>query len=472
MKATHRSTFSVSIDSSKKFARLSGDFNPLHTDAFVARRTRFGETVVHGVHLLLLALDALARDGYLSTDDLKSLSATFNDAVLTGQSVSVLSEIDADGIHLRAESRNRFVFSASLEPAARTKHQPEFADEEFAPMRPIDSTFPPSTCEGNAALRLSRTLFAELFPSLCSMSSKWAGDLLGTTQIVGMHCPGLHSIYSGLKLHQNVQPSMHRAIMRYRVTGLEHRFHMLRIEVSGCYLGGVIECFYRPRPIVQPSIIEVARTVRTDEYVGNRVLIIGGSRGLGELTAKITAAGGAEVTITYCRGKADAERVADEACSVGRFCDIQYLDVDTLPVPDWLQQRSFTHVYFFASPSISKSAGAWDDAKFQRFARTYVTSFAHLSEQIIAASKSVFVRFLYPSSIYVARAELGFAEYAVAKAAGEALCDQLRLRHRAQFSYVRLPRMLTDQTNSTTGSDALEPLPTMLGVVRMMHSST
>lgn len=34
------------------FARLSGDFNPIHLDPLAARRTRAGDTVVHGVHML------------------------------------------------------------------------------------------------------------------------------------------------------------------------------------------------------------------------------------------------------------------------------------------------------------------------------------------------------------------------------------------------------------------------------------
>lgn len=43
------------------FARLSGDFNPIHLDPLAARRTRAGDTVVHGVHMLAWSLDRLGR---------------------------------------------------------------------------------------------------------------------------------------------------------------------------------------------------------------------------------------------------------------------------------------------------------------------------------------------------------------------------------------------------------------------------
>src|SRR5229473_7413269 len=43
-----------------RFAVLSGDFNPIHMDPVVARRTQAGAPVVHGIHMLLWLLDTIA----------------------------------------------------------------------------------------------------------------------------------------------------------------------------------------------------------------------------------------------------------------------------------------------------------------------------------------------------------------------------------------------------------------------------
>jgi acyl dehydratase len=43
-----------------RFASVSGDRNPMHVDALLARRTQAGAPVVHGIHLLLWTLDSLA----------------------------------------------------------------------------------------------------------------------------------------------------------------------------------------------------------------------------------------------------------------------------------------------------------------------------------------------------------------------------------------------------------------------------
>lgn len=41
----------------KKFAELSGDYNPAHLDTIGTRRELFGDVVVHGIHAVLRALD-------------------------------------------------------------------------------------------------------------------------------------------------------------------------------------------------------------------------------------------------------------------------------------------------------------------------------------------------------------------------------------------------------------------------------
>ncbi|MDB5460294.1 MAG: putative MaoC-like dehydratase [Caulobacteraceae bacterium] len=43
-----------------RFARISGDFNPIHVDAGFAARTRFGRPVAHGL-LLISILSGLAQ---------------------------------------------------------------------------------------------------------------------------------------------------------------------------------------------------------------------------------------------------------------------------------------------------------------------------------------------------------------------------------------------------------------------------
>ncbi len=49
-------------DEFNRFARLSGDDNPIHVDPEFSARTRFGKTVAHGMFLYSLVCGALAKN--------------------------------------------------------------------------------------------------------------------------------------------------------------------------------------------------------------------------------------------------------------------------------------------------------------------------------------------------------------------------------------------------------------------------
>jgi acyl dehydratase/NAD(P)-dependent dehydrogenase (short-subunit alcohol dehydrogenase family) len=471
--ATFTGDFAVTLSDSAKFARLSGDYNPLHVDPVAARRLRFGGTVAHGIHLILGALDAVAAQGAFAGRDPEALSATFDSPVPNGALVNLKAELEGNKLRVSASTAGQRAFTGAVELRASGSQQSAPHDAEFVQVDPQSVDFPPARSSGSVPVQLSATLLADLFPSLARMADcRWIADLLATTHVVGMHCPGLHSIYSSFHLRR----SRHGAAVataQYRVAGMEHRFQLLKLNFTGACLEGTVETFFRPRPVAQPSMKEVAELVDPRAFSGHRVLVVGGTRGLGELTAKVAAAGGAAVTTTYVRGTDDAARVCAEIQSLGGICMTRYLDVaqlnDSPQASDWLQLAGFTHVYFFASPFIIRNPGRWNADLFARFTGVYVSSFAALVERLLERSRTDRPDFFYPSSIFVTQPQNGFAEYSAAKCAGESLCADLRQRHRLRIVVPRLPRMRTDQTSALTDIGALDPLPVMLEMIGTFH---
>ena len=73
----------------ERFAQLSGDYNPIHVDALAARRLLFGRPVVHGVHVLLWALDGwLQRHGVPIC--LSRVKAAFGSPVFLDEAVELV----------------------------------------------------------------------------------------------------------------------------------------------------------------------------------------------------------------------------------------------------------------------------------------------------------------------------------------------------------------------------------------------
>jgi len=462
----------ISLADSQRFAELSGDFNPLHIDPHRARRTPFGTTVVHGAHVLLSAFEALARQGRLGGMEPEGLTVAFSGPVRTGIPFSLRIQDDTNCLRIQGHCGDDAVLRVTLvlRRAKGTSWVEEAAD--FTAQDPQDPGFPPAVTEGATPLRMNPKTLRALFPALAQLEERsWIADLLATTRIVGMHCPGLHSVFSGMTLHALATTSSTSA-MRFTVSGIDERVRVLRLHVRGARLGGTLDTLFRSRYVQQRPLADLLGEVPREAFREARVLVVGGSRGLGELTAKLITAGGGDVTFTYARGHEEAERIVDETRAVGLRCRAEHMDVldlastrtHRLPLAD------YSHVYFFASPSIRRNPSRWSSELFEQYCAFYVSGFAALVDRLIRerTPRANPLRVLYPSTVFLDRPEPGFLEYVTAKAAGEALCRQLSLKHRMQIATPRLPRVLTDQTSAS--SDAADPLPVLLDVIRAQHA--
>jgi len=237
-------------------------------------------------------------------------------------------------------------------------------------------------------------------------------------------------------------------------------------------LQGRLKAFMRPPPQPQPSLQELSKYVSGDEFKETRSLIIGGSRGLGEVTAKVLAAGGGAVLITYASGLDDAQAISAEINrSTASLCQIQKLDLtndsfDSLDL-DW---NTLNAIYFFATPKIfRKKAGVFDPALFQEFYEFYVKKFYELCvflEKTITSGK---VQVYFPSSVAVVDRPKGMAEYAMAKAAAEILVQEINKEFRkVAVVCTQLPRMSTDQTATILKVAAASNVEILLPLMRSM----
>jgi hypothetical protein len=476
--------FTLTERESWQFARLSGDFNPLHVDPVAARRLQFGGTVCHGVHLVLAALDGAVASGLLSPAQIAGIAALFGASVRTGTQVDLAFAVEADGSRLRmaATTEGRPLFTARLTLSGELPPGPMPADAEpDAPQPPQWAEFPSDPAlplpTSSVPLQVNAALMRDMFPALAGapQGPQIVADLLATTRIVGMSCPGLHSIYSEFKLSRRDPPAVAPATtMPYAVQRADPRFRSVRIGVTGNTMEGTLQAFFRAPPVAQPLLAELRSAVDPQRFAGQRALVVGGSRGLGELVAKLLLAGGAQVTLTYARGQADADRICQEAAALGLAASSLALDLGTdLPpaLARHMADAGLTHLYHFATPQIARNAtGHWSQRLFEEFCKFYVRGFADVARAAAStASRSRPLSVLYPSTVFLDQPEKGFAEYCAAKAAGEAVCDHLGLEPGLAVFRPRLPRLQTDQNSSFLGVEGAAPLAVMLRVLEDMH---
>jgi MaoC like domain/short chain dehydrogenase len=457
-----------------RFARMTGDFNPVHMDPVAARRTQPGAPVVHGIHVLLWMLDTIAHH-LPGLPPIVTLRTRFLRFIYVDDAAVLVHRRDAHSLtdeiwvggNLALRTHIGFTPPDPVRPASPLHGQPWIS--------PGDSALGPTLEEmaslsGQLSMAQPTQEIADAFPAAHSLVGGRRVAALGAcSRLVGMICPGLHSVFAGLHL-MVCDDCNHTPALAFAVTAVQPRLRVVREAVYGGGLTGTLESFVRPPPVRQSAMESIGSVVDADEFVGASALIVGGSRGLGEVTAKLITAGGGRVTITYASGRSDAQAVAAEINAWGGDATILHYDVLRDPGTQLAHLKADpTHLYYFATPPIRRgNTGTFDDGNFQEFISYYIEGFYSLCEALARGGKSFSV--YYPSSSFVENTPGGLLEYAMAKVAGEVLCARMpAILNTIAVVTTRLPPLLTDQTAGLLGSKAGDPVSTMLPVVRAVQ---
>jgi NAD(P)-dependent dehydrogenase (short-subunit alcohol dehydrogenase family) len=321
-------------------------------------------------------------------------------------------------------------------------------------------------------IQLNAADFAAEFPQSHELLGKERfAAVCALSYFVGMVCPGLHSMFSSLRFDLK-DPSQGNGSLAFVVRRYDRRVGLFEISFHGC-IEGALKAFIRPPSQLQPSLAELERHVVAEEFRGSRSLIIGGSRGLGEITAKVLAAGGGDVIVSYASGAEDARMVCDEINSAGKGrCETVKFDL-TVDTPGSMDVDCSTldAVYFFATPRIfRKKAATFMPSLFQEFSTFYVEKFHELCAHLQAAAGTRTIRVFFPSSIAVAERPRGMTEYSMAKAAAEILIQDInRAYGNVSVTCARLPRLNTDQTATLLKVASESNLATMMPIIRSMQ---
>lgn len=471
----------LTFDSNRqeRFARLSGDYNPVHLDPLVARRTQVGAPIVHGMHTVLRVIEAVAG---VSLPHATGLKVQFRKPIYVGEMATV--EIaERKGDSLRASAVVDGVETTVISIRFGNLLQPESVRPDIAsqwtlvsPVTPMNLSLDEQlACKGALPLERNSDSPHEMFPAAVGyLGEKRVSALMACSRLVGMVVPGLHSIFTGCVLSLGAEIESRQELLHFAVLASDARFRLVRIGIHGGGLTGVLESASRLPPARQPDMSTVARLVAESEFKNSTALIVGGSRGLGEITAKMIAAGGGRVTITYASGRSDAEAVANEICQSGGQCRIARYDVRKPAAQQVaaLDPHKLTHVYYFATPSIfRRSMPPFDPRRFEEFNQFYITGFVELVQAASRRSSNALTVF-YPSSEAVVARPADMTEYAMSKAAAEILCADLQERL-ANLTVIskRLPRVATDQTGSILAVGSADCIDVMLPIIREMHRS-
>jgi hypothetical protein len=436
---------------------LSGDGNPIHVDKIYSRRSMYGEPVVHGINQVLYALETLLsktkknllidrikvqfkKPAFLDKEvevkveqlsPLKNILSVYTDGILT-------TKIDISFSPFKKDDVN--VYNCDV-GAKYNDIKPKFVSKEDL-----------KNCSG-----VVKTLYDVLLMKTCYTNvSKYLrcdqiGVILASTRIIGTVCPGLNSLFSECDLTFSRE---NNKTASYVVKKFDDRLNFLTISVSGSGFNGELAAFIRPDLVKQKSFFEVKKIVNSRDFSGERALIIGGSRGLGEIALKIISAGGGSAVFTYFSGEDDALGLAKEINDNGGSVSCIKLDVtsddSTKLVERICSEFSVTSCYYFATPKIiPQKDSIFSASLYYRYYRFYIEFFIRI---INVLNKNKVINIFYPSTIFIDKVPDGMSEYASVKAAAEILFSSLNSKG-FNIYCPRLPALATDQTTKLYGPE-------------------
>ena len=453
------------------FARLSRDFNPVHLDPVAARRTLFGQPIVHGMHLVLRALETVS--GLLPSVAYARIVARFHRPVFLGERLFLQVRPTENGLDLAYVSDGTQLTTISL-----TGQRPEFGDPDWSMAVDHCRTSPRESSieemqgyQGVVGLPQNPAEIRACFPAASqTYGTNRIANLLGITYAIGMEVPGLHSMFATLSVNLLDGVGSDLQFLAKRVTPkLSH----VQLQFQSEALSGSSETFVRPR--VGAIDFETCRKAVVDgEFRGRCALIVGGSRGLGLLTANLLGAGGAEVVITYRSGEEEAKAAIAVMRENGVAASAIRLDVASSAEAfaglgsDGI---SVTDMFYFATPHIFvRKKRLFEDHLLNGFVSNYTTNFLGIVEETKRLAKGGLAVF-YPSSDALNNPLKDLAEYYVAKMAGEAVCEMLnRYDDEVNVTVSRLPRLPTDQTATLMNVATDDPVAVLLDICRTMKS--
>jgi NADP-dependent 3-hydroxy acid dehydrogenase YdfG len=462
------STRRFEIDDQRWFAAASGDHNPIHVDPEWAARHFPGAQVVHGMHILLWALDQFAakRPG----TSFAAIDATFVKPIVVGDEVA--ATVSDDGRLIRVTVRRDIAMVARIEPGEGTANGPSRFEAGTVPAAPR----PRALAEipglaGVVALPANATALATRFGALASaLGVDRLIGLAAISTLVGMEVPGLRSMLSKVAL-KIASPSV--GVLGFAVGKFHDAMSLVEIDVQGLGIAGTVSAFAGREPPAPATDEALRNIVAAGEFSGKRPFVISAASGLGATTARLLAAGGADPVLTWhASDLGETLRSVRSLGAIGRA-----IKLDASAPAQGLAELAASgwdggEIYYFAAPRIfRRRIELYQAADFRDFAAVFVDGFYDVVQQLLAQTRGKLTVF-YPSTVAIDEAAPDLLEYASAKAIGERLCARMeKANPRLKIIVARLPRITTRQTETFLKVKAQSPESVMLPLIRAVQSA-
>ena len=431
-----------SEDDLKIFSSLSGDFNTLH------QPINKSNSVVHGMLLVLQCLDGITKNLKI----LESISVNFHSFLYVGQAVYIkYVYLNKHSTNIYVNYEDKLICTIKLKSILIVKNIKISHLENDLPKKNKPKIYDFKSVDKKNILKLfypKKTIKKLFRKNLTKYLTKFnIATLIAFSNIVGMKCPGQYSIFSSFESKFNSSLNISN-YLSWDLIDYDKRWNRYQINAYNKNFDATLVAFERPKKIIQPTFTSISKTTKKLKLKNKKVLVIGGSNGIGEVCVKLLSSYNSDVIFTYFSNILNAKKIKKE-CTLNNvnFIKFDITNFDEHFFINFIKKNDFSDFYYFATPTIFNPTSInFNTILFNKFMDYYLHKPIKLIN-LINDNSAIRVNFFYPSSVATKHEVSDLKEYALAKKFGEDALRTLNYNNISIKSY-KFPRILTNQTSS------------------------
>lgn len=434
--------FKFSIKKQLDFLKISGDLNEIHIP-----NKRIA--VAHGINLLLQIMEILSKKKNINLSNMCLIDISFIKPIIVPSNLKFICLIQNKTVECSVFSskilKARLSFLSSNNIIENLEKKIKFKKKDNIPSS--NNIFKKKNKYQTNLIEVNKKLIKKEYPALLSLIGKERIiSIINLSYFVGMIYPGKNSLLSSTQIQIN---NLDKNKIMFNLNKFDERINLSNILATAPGINATINTFGKNKEITQPNLKNIKFNYKNKiaNHSLQNALIIGGSRGLGELTAKILSLGKANLTLTYKKNFLKAKSIKKELHKKKANCKIKKIDVlNDVELKKIKNLKNINSIYYFPTPNIiNLKKKTFDKNLLNNFSNYFYKIPKKLITMLEKRKKKTI--FFYPSSVYLnnKKEHNNLREYLYAKIKGETIAKN-NFRY-VKFFSVRLPPILTDQNN-------------------------
>ena len=349
----------------KAFANLSKDFNEIHFDNEFTNRSVYGK-IVYGVLILLDVLDKLNYNNLKFK--INNLSCDFISPIFTNEKIFFLASYNNKKINIRIfKNKNEICQNINL----------------FFEKKEITSSNYKKKIVKYKKIFLKKNIYKKIQKVF---GSQFVKKLIYLSYLSGTIIPGNRSIILNLQLNALSKIEYLKNIINFNI---DNRFGLYQIISQNNFK---ITSLKHPEFFKQANLKDlknkISHKILTKKFSKKNCLVVGGSRGIGELFVKILFYLDANCLVTYNKSKESVERLKNEINSK----KVKFIKFDIYKNQPIV--KKFDYIFYFATPKIELNKKNFDNNFFKKYKFFYNHFFLKIYRFYLKKNK--FMKIFFP----------------------------------------------------------------------------